>query len=281
MSERIRYVITGKIRTKTSLHIGSGSGNARTDATVVKDLQNRPFVPGSSLKGALRSAVEQLVGPIAGIRTCQLTDVSSDRCISTDEEWQQAYKEKRSTGASEARLLDFLDGKVCDTCHLFGSTAMASRLAVSDLPIVERGEERNEETELRHGVGIDRDTETARESVKFDFETVPSEKDFWLEMVVESPSPTDLGLLAAGLREMELGMIPLGGNSSRGVGRCRLHIDRIIKVDMGSRAGLRAYLLESEPGADGQPARIAGEALDVRRFIRDSIDGLFDGELGE
>jgi CRISPR-associated RAMP protein (TIGR02581 family) len=281
MSETIRYVITGKIRTETPLHIGSGWGDARTDATVVKDLRNRPFVPGSSLKGALRSAVEQLVGPIPTIRTCQLSDVSPDRCISTDADWQQAYNEKRSIGATEEELLQLLDGKVCDTCHLFGSTAMASRLAVSDLPLVEGDEERGEKPPLRHGVGIDRDTETAREGVKFDFETVPSERDFRLEMVLESPSPTDLGLLAVGLREMELGMIPLGGNSSRGVGRCRLHIGRIVKVDLGSRAGLRAYLLDSDPGAEGQPARIAGQELDVARFIRDSIDGLFDGRSEE
>lgn len=282
MSETIRYVITGKIETETSLHIGSGWGDASTDATVVKDLRNRPFVPGSSLKGALRSAVEQLVGPVPGIRTCQLSDVSPDRCISTDADWQQAYDEKRSSGATEEDLLQFLDGKVCDTCHLFGSTAMASRLIVSDLPLVEREEDEDaEDTGIRHGVGIDRDTETAREGVKFDFETVPSEKDFRLEMVVESPSQTDLGLLAAGLRELELGMIPLGGNSSRGVGRCRLHIDRVVKVDLGSRAGLRAYLLESEPRAEGQPARIAGQELDAARFIRDSIDGLFEGQAEE
>jgi CRISPR-associated protein Csm3 len=277
MSERTRYVITGRVTTETSLHIGSGWGDARTDATVVKDLQNSPFVPGSSLKGALRTSVEQLVGSISGIISCQLTDASEVRCISTDRDWQQTYNELRSGGATEASLLAFLDGKVCDTCHLFGSVALASKLSVSDLPLMTE----SEETEIRHGVGIDRDTETAREGVKFDFETVPSQRVFSLEMILESPSEKDLGLLAAGLREMELGMIPLGGNTSRGVGRSSLEIDRIVKVDLGSAAGLRTYLLESQPRTAGQPSRIAGEELEVRRFVRESIDALLARESTE
>lgn len=277
MSERTRYVITGRLTTDTSLHIGSGWGDARTHATVVKDLQNVPLVPGSSLKGALRSAVEQLVGPVPGIDSCQLTDASEVRCISTDPQWRQAYHERRRSGATEASLLEFLDGKVCDTCHLFGSVAVASKLAVSDLPLVEK----TEQTEVRHGVGIDRDTETAREGVKFDFETVPSQRVFSLEMILDNPSKTDLGLLAAGLREMALGMIPLGGKTSRGVGRCSLEIDRIVRVDLGSRGGLRTYLLESEPRRADQPARVAGQELEVRRFIRESIDGLLEREATE
>jgi CRISPR-associated RAMP protein (TIGR02581 family) len=259
--------------TETALHIGSGWGDARTDATVVKDLHGHPLIPGSSLKGALRSAVEQLVVSVLGVSSCQLSDAAGVRCISTDADWLQAYNELRSRGVTEADLLAFLDGRVCDTCHLFGSVATASRLTVSDLPLATQ----DYATEVRHGVGIDRDTETAREGVKFDFETVPSSRSFSLEMTLDAPSEKDLGLLAAGLRELELGMIPLGGNTSRGPGRCRLEIERIVRVDLSSREGLRTYLLESGPPGLDQPRRIAGQELDVRAFIRESIDGLLGG----
>jgi len=276
MNGNVRYVITGQITTMTGLHIGSGWSDPRTDATIVKDLENRPFIPGSSLKGALRSAVEQLAGSIPGVSSCQLSDTSGVRCISTDRDWQQEYNERRER-ATEEELLAYLEGKVCDTCLLFGSPVLASKLIVSDLPMVTG----DNTTEIRHGVGIDRDTETAREGVKFDFETVPSQRVFALEMILDNPTDTDLGLLAAGLREMELGMIPLGGSSSRGVGRCRLEIRRIVEIDLGSRAGLRGYLLESELPSPDQPPRIAGDEQDVPAFIRDCIDRLLGVEPAE
>lgn len=269
MNGKVRYVITGQVTTETGLHVGSGWSDPRTDATVVKDLNNRPFIPGSSLKGALRSAVEQLVGSIPSVSCCQLSTASGTRCISTDQSWLQEYNELRES-APEEKLIEYLEGKVCDTCLLFGSPALASKLIVSDLPMVTG----DNTTEIRHGVGIDRDTETAREGVKFDFETVPSQRSFALELILDDPSDIDLGLLAAGLREMELGMIPVGGNSSRGVGRCHLEIQRIVKIDLGTRAGLRAYLLESEPSRPDQPRRAAGEEQDVTTFIRNSIDEL-------
>lgn len=42
-------------------HCGSGlSGGAATDATVIKDSNNLPFVPGKTMKGLVRESVEEL-----------------------------------------------------------------------------------------------------------------------------------------------------------------------------------------------------------------------------
>lgn len=54
--------ITGKIVLKTGLHIGAGDTEMRiggTDNPVVKDpLTGQPYIPGSSLKGKIRSLLE-------------------------------------------------------------------------------------------------------------------------------------------------------------------------------------------------------------------------------
>lgn len=54
--------ITGKIALKTGLHIGAGDTEMRiggTDNPVVKDpLTGQPYIPGSSLKGKIRSLLE-------------------------------------------------------------------------------------------------------------------------------------------------------------------------------------------------------------------------------
>lgn len=58
MSDTIKYSITFY----SQWHCGSGlSAGADVDALVVKDRNNMPFVPGKTLKGLIREAVENLV----------------------------------------------------------------------------------------------------------------------------------------------------------------------------------------------------------------------------
>ncbi len=55
--------ITYKIEFYTDWHCGSGlAAGADVDALVVKDKNNMPFVPGKTLKGLVREAVEELRG---------------------------------------------------------------------------------------------------------------------------------------------------------------------------------------------------------------------------
>jgi CRISPR/Cas system CSM-associated protein Csm3 (group 7 of RAMP superfamily) len=56
-----RLRMTGSLITRTGLRIGAGDGEAvGVDLPVIKDAVGRPFIPGASLKGALRSTIEAL-----------------------------------------------------------------------------------------------------------------------------------------------------------------------------------------------------------------------------
>ena len=61
--------IKGKIILKTGLHIGTGSDEIKIggiDNPVVKDpLTDYPYIPGSSIKGKVRTLLEWLTGNIA------------------------------------------------------------------------------------------------------------------------------------------------------------------------------------------------------------------------
>lgn len=60
-------IITGKIVTKTGLHIGGNKADLKiggTDNPVITDQNGRPYIPGSSLKGKLRSLLEYSEGKI-------------------------------------------------------------------------------------------------------------------------------------------------------------------------------------------------------------------------
>ena len=57
-----RAKLVGSVETITALHLGAGRGMGSTgsDLPVMLDAWGRPFIPGSSFKGALRAQVEAI-----------------------------------------------------------------------------------------------------------------------------------------------------------------------------------------------------------------------------
>ncbi|MDZ7339613.1 MAG: CRISPR-associated RAMP protein Csx7 [candidate division KSB1 bacterium] len=260
---RARYRITGRIVMDTALHIGGGRNpSAATDSPVVRDGAGRPFIPGSSLKGAFRAAVERLVPNIPHLRTCGLSD-ATDACANR---LRDELKDRKNIPEDE--LLAILDRILCDTCRTFGTTHLASVALFQDAPISEVWSNLPEvPTQVRDGVGIDRDSERAREGIKYDFEVVPPQTSFDFALTLENPTERDLGLVALGLQEFIAGMIPLGGIRSRGLGRCHLEEVRIESVDLTDPETMMAYLLER---------RMTPQPVD--EFIRSQVSALLNGE---
>jgi CRISPR-associated RAMP protein (TIGR02581 family) len=247
---RARYRITGRIVLETALHIGGGRNpSAATDSPVVRDGAGRPFIPGSSIKGAFRAAVERLVPNIPGLRTCGLSD-APEACANR---LREELKDRKNI--PEAELLELLDRILCDTCRTFGTTHLASVALFHDAPISEPWRSLPEvPTQIRDGVGIDRDSERAREGIKYDFEVVPPQASFDFTLTLENPSERDLGLIALGLQEFIAGMIPLGGIRSRGLGRCHLEEVKIEWVDFSDPKAMTAYLLEGQMSVEPERA---------------------------
>jgi len=60
-----KLILEGDLLCETGLHIGAGKGSLEiggADNPVVKDSSGRPYVPGSSLRGRLRSLLEHSRG---------------------------------------------------------------------------------------------------------------------------------------------------------------------------------------------------------------------------
>ena len=60
-----KLILEGEMRCETGLHVGAGKGSLEiggSDNPVVKDAFGRPYVPGSSLRGKIRSLLEQTSG---------------------------------------------------------------------------------------------------------------------------------------------------------------------------------------------------------------------------
>ena len=67
-----KLILEGELHCETGLHVGAGKGSLEiggSDNPVVKDAFGRPYVPGSSLRGKLRSLLEQSSGLAVPART--------------------------------------------------------------------------------------------------------------------------------------------------------------------------------------------------------------------
>ena len=276
-----QYNLKGRLITETGLHIGRG-GNlvvAASDNPVIKDSRGWPYIPGSSFKGALRSRVEAMVRALSkenerGIWSC---DPLEEPCVDAKKmrEWRDAQK-------SGKELADLVQESSCTICRLFGSPWLASRVKISDLYLnptnkPNRGEATIESErwfgriEVRAGVAINRDTETAEDKRLYDYEVVPGETSFFLNIRVDNCSDEELGLLMLGLREFERGMAWIGGIRSRGLGRVKIVWDEIEEVR--GREGLIQYL------KNGYGTRLTGREA-INRFVQEKIRN-FLSTLGE
>jgi len=230
-----RYLIKAEVVFTAPFHIGAGVGDFDTDNPVIRDAAEKPFIPGSSIKGVLRSTVERLAPAVFksnGIKTCQLSQTGSSNCLTVRKTGSDEYEKqvdackKRSPDSWELELARWVEGKLCSTCRLFGSPYQRSKIIVEDAPLVE-----DEEVsqlgklgkEIRDGVGIDRSTGTAAKGLKYDYEVVPlNQNRYRLTIRGENLDSTDLKLLALGLAEMADGRLRLGGITTRGLGNFKL-----------------------------------------------------------
>lgn len=234
--------LTASLVFDTAWRIGSGKeGETMSDLGVMMDTKGQPILPGSSLKGKLRSTCEALAHAL-GLSACMLdSDASGVSCTSDVRYYSNVLRDKyqqvlrdRYPRASQQGLqarLQWIDENTCDVCKLFGSPVKAGRLWVRDATLVEWADV----VQVRDGVVIDRDSQTAVNRLKYDYEVVPSGSRFAICIELENPTYQDMALLGVALFEWHAGS-SLGGFTSRGLGRFRLEDIKFSGVDMNDPA---------------------------------------------
>lgn len=260
---RNRYMLTGQLVMQTAFHIGGGKGSlSNSDHPVVLTPEGQPFIPGSSFKGALRSTVEKLVSGLpaeAALYTCgliELSDQERERLKNSIPTLCSTQRQKEITTLrwqhpiQEKEILDQARADLCSTCKLFGSPYVASRINVADLSLV--NSQWASIIQRRDGVTIDRDSEKARDHLRYDFEVVPASTVFKLQITLENVTRQDLQLVSIGLSEFVHGFGSIGGKRSRGLGVCLLENLQIAALELEGieeqvrTTRLRNYLLRRE-----------------------------------
>jgi CRISPR-associated protein Csm3 len=215
-----KLLVEAELHCETGLHIGAGKGSLEiggADNPVVKDAFGRPYVPGSSVRGRLRSLLEQANGYT---KPSELTWLSRRRGQEVRIHQSDAPNDEicllfgRSPGRAERVEGDALNMK----------QVTPARLAIYDAPLElesitpQMREYLDDElTEVKSESAIDRIT---AQSASRTLERVPAGASFRLRAVMDVLCEEDKELLAEllkGLRLLEDDT--LGGGGSRGSGR--------------------------------------------------------------
>jgi CRISPR-associated protein Csm3 len=217
-----KLILAGELHCETGLHIGAGKGSLEiggADNPVVKDAFGLPYIPGSSLRGRIRSLLETALGLtspadlvyVSRRRGQEVRIHQSDR---PDDEVCLLF------GRSPGRM-ERVEGEAIES-----NTATPARLAVYDAPLdpdsitAQMRENLDDEiTEVKSENAIDRITAQANPRT---LERVPAGARFRVRMVLDVLCEEDKALAARlfeGLRLLEDDA--LGGGGSRGSGRVR------------------------------------------------------------
>lgn len=249
------YTFRGKLVLRGGLHIGSGSGDEHSDAAIVRNARGVPYIPGSSLRGAFRAAVERLAPALLGLPP------------SRDMDDLEKLLREQLEDQSDEKQIHILNDELKSIERLFGTTYWASPLSIRDLMLAD---DEPVAGEIRHGVGIDRDTGAARDQIKYDFEVLPRDYSFHFLMRCEMVSDYQQEwerLLAIGLRLLEQGELPLGGRLARGVGQVQLTDLEVFMLDTDDRKALLAALRDNAEGAWDGERQPAGWTLRILKQV--------------
>lgn len=222
---KAKLIFGGTIIAVTGIHIGgsdTGLAIGGADKLVLREPRNnRPFIPGSSFKGKMRSLLEKV------------------RCAGEE---CAGFKIDGSLSRGPC------DCGACAVCLVFGVPANierkledgkpysgASRILVRDAFLANTAEVermRNLDmpfTEVKTEVSIDRLTSTANPRV---FERVPAGAEFGFELML-NVFDTDDEQAHIELIKQGLGLVAddaIGGQSSRGYGQVKIVLERMARV---------------------------------------------------
>jgi CRISPR-associated RAMP protein (TIGR02581 family) len=243
-----RLTVEGYLVAESALRVGTGRAAelAGTELPVIRDNHDRPFIPGSSFKGALRGYLEAVARGMA----LAGADLRHLACDPTDEKAMcvdaKRIRELKETYGNDAELTDALVEELCLICQTFGSPWLASPVRVRDLPVV--ADEWFGQFDVRDGVAIDRDKGTAADGKLYNYEVVPASTRFKLHIEAENLDGWQRGLLWLGLRALKDGRVALGGFTSRGLGWVRLEEPAVLLVE--GAAEMLTMMAGAEAGSE-------------------------------
>jgi CRISPR-associated RAMP protein (TIGR02581 family) len=181
------------------------------------------FIPGSSLKGTLRSYSEKIA------RTLNVTCCNPFSAPKEGKDNSEGFcgkkleAEARERNQREGLSSGEIYSRSCAACRIFGSTVMAGRALFADCyPVADLSERLTRRT----GVAIDRILGSASGGALFEVEALMS-GDFETAVTLRNFELWQLGLLGLSIRDFCLGRVRVGFGKSRGFGAVSAKLKRL------------------------------------------------------
>ena len=172
------------------------------------------YLPGSSLKGAIRAHCERIVRTLggenpshSGIWACEPLEQDSP-CRKLDEKYN-------GNGAA-------IHKNSCTICQIFGSTDISAHARIADAYPVNPEEIRREE---RNGVAIDRVFGSVAHG-PFNFEVITA-GEFKTTIHVKNFTTAQLALIALAIRDFDQQRVGIGFAKSRGLGQVNMKVNSV------------------------------------------------------
>ncbi len=184
-------------------------------------LRDAWVLPGSSIRGVIRSQAEKIARTLATQRATGLTDFL-ERCPAGDP--NNSRRPDAPLANSDCLLQqagisgeDVVKPAQLDLAdQLFGSVRLGSRLIVEDGRLANRPERK-----AMDFLAIDRFTGGGRDSAKFDA-LVLWKPAFRVRLRLENPEPWELGWLLLVLCDLHDGLATIGFGAAKGFGQARI-----------------------------------------------------------
>ena len=231
-----RRIVTGTIENKVPIFIGKGSEGfdpTEIDSPVLKDYKENPIIPGSSLKGVLRSTVERILSNEIFNEEWHVCDIlSKEDCCLPYNDTDKGINKLKEKFENEEELAKKIYENCCDACKLFGGHHFAGKLQIKDMNFIGKKPKFGH----RDGVGIDRDTGASKHGIKYNFEVVEAGSQFSFYMIADNLEEKQEKLFKLIIKLLEDGEISVGGKTTRGLGEIVLKDKKIEVIDRSNLA---------------------------------------------
>lgn len=234
-----KYRISGNLEVLTALHIGSGVEENGMDApfiTIDGNSKNKNFyIPGSSFRGYLSTKLERLLAKENGFKF--VDKETKEELNEADVKLTFGYTnlQKEDNYIKEKILKKLAYDKNNETDKEENYYSMAGRIHISDMLI-----NSDVDSIKRDGIKIDRETGATETGAKFDYNVIPLGTFFKFEMELDNVEEYQLDLIKLALKDI-LEEDLFGGKLSRGIGKCKLNIEKIEFVD---KTNIQDYLFK-------------------------------------
>jgi CRISPR-associated protein Csm3 len=215
-----QYMFEIELQLVTPLHIGGNQEEAITsDSPIMRDTNGAPFIPGSSLKGLLRTASE---------RTVHLLSFEKDACFLKDGGCHpyKKYKhiEELAKLGEEEQLFDEIYAHLCPICQTYGGGMIASKVKFQHVFFDEFVP-----VNVRTSNKIDRDTGATVDGALFSYEYIQPKQTFKIVVEAENMTRDNLKVLGLALAQLEQNAIRFGGKQAKGLGQVKYVSGKVIE----------------------------------------------------